>query len=128
MDDHIRSRDELRQVVNFAGLEYGNITPTDIDGVLEFQDKVVVFMEAKYGGREPPLGQKLALERLCNNCLTAGKRSIVLVARHDTLGEIMLSVCEVFLVYVNGQWRPPFRCLTVREAIDSFLASAHGRG
>jgi len=117
----IKNREYLRQVVNFSGLRWGKITPTDIDAVIEFQDKVLIFIEAKHGESQPDTGQRLALERLCNNCVKAGKQSAVFIASHKSEAEIMLADCMVTRIYVKGVWRVPTRKLTIREAVDDYL-------
>jgi len=35
----IEHRDRARQIRDFSNLRYGNITPTDIDGLIEYQNK-----------------------------------------------------------------------------------------
>ena len=60
----IQFPDRARQLIDFSGLRYNKITPTDIDGFIEYHDEAIVFMEFKYGNAELPYGQKLALERL----------------------------------------------------------------
>jgi len=117
----IYNREYAAQLRDFSGLRYGKITPTDIDGFMDFGGKAFVFIEAKYGDSEMPFGQKLALERLCDACDKGGINAVVLVASHNTREDIDFAAMTVTMVRHNGVWRPPRRELTVRQTIDAFL-------
>ena len=67
-----------RQLLRFDGLKWGNITPSDIDGIVEFHDSVWVICEVKLGKKDLPLGQRLTLERFVNDTTKAGKHSIAI--------------------------------------------------
>lgn len=69
--------------VEFSGIRYGNITPTDIDSMMEFDDKAFVFIEVKHKNAPLPVGQSIMLTRLCNNLEKAGKHCVVFVASWD---------------------------------------------
>ena len=73
-----------RQAVNFEGLRWKKLTPTDIDGIVEFWDKGYVIIETKYKDTELKRGQQLALERLCDDLERAGKPTILFVTEHST--------------------------------------------
>lgn len=112
---------------DFSGIRYGKVTPTDIDGLIELSDRVFVFIETKWRDTEMPFGQRLALERLCDAVLQSGRAAMVIVATHDDgyyteRGDIDVARLPVVLVRLHREWRPPHRSLTVREAIDDFLA------
>jgi len=59
----IKNREAAKQINDFSGLSWGKITPTDIDGFVEFGGKLFVCMECKYKNAEMGKGQKLALLR-----------------------------------------------------------------
>ena len=63
----IRNSKQTKQGIDFTGLQNGKIHPTDIDAVLEFDNKVLVLFEMKRKGNDIPTGQRLVLERVCNN-------------------------------------------------------------
>jgi len=44
----IKYRGRARQIIDFRGLTYGNITPTDIDGLIEYKDKCILLIEIKH--------------------------------------------------------------------------------
>lgn len=64
----IRNREYAKQLKDFSGLRYGKITPTDIDGFLDFGDQLFVVVEGKHAGSAIQTGQRLALERLVDAC------------------------------------------------------------
>jgi len=80
----ITFRDRARQIRDFSGLLFGNITPTDIDGLIEYHGKAYVFIEVKLSDAILPDGQRLALERLTDD-LHRVKPTLLIVARHDVV-------------------------------------------
>ena len=80
----IHNRKRAKQINDFSGLAYGNkITPTDIDGLIEYQDKGYVLIEVKLRGVLLPYGQRLALERMTDDLTRAGKPTVCIIASHD---------------------------------------------
>ena len=106
MNSLIRNSNQTKQGLDFTGVENGKIHPTDIDAVLEFDNKALILIEAKKKGSKIPLGQRLLLERLCDSWHT--KKSIVLYATHtygDDTRDIPLSECVIDACYYKGVWR-----------------------
>lgn len=66
MTDRIKNKGEMEQFLNYDGLKYGKIMPTNIDGFLEFGNKVFVLIELKFKETKMPFGQKLCFERMCD--------------------------------------------------------------
>ena len=116
----IMNRQFSLQVKDYSGLRFDKITATDIDGFMDFQDKVFVFLEYKHGDGMPPYGQKLALERLCDACEKAGKFCILILARHETNGDIDCANAIVTSYRTKGAWHEPRNPTTVREAVEKF--------
>jgi beta-xylosidase len=119
-----------QQINDFSGLLYGKITPTDIDGVIEYKDKAYVLLEVKYGSKDLPYGQRLALQRIVDDAGKAGKIALALVVNHDvedTDKSVNVAQCDVREIYYSGEkeWRPPNAHLTVREITDKFLSMVH---
>jgi hypothetical protein len=54
--------------VNFKGRSFGKCTPTDLDWVLEIENKVLIFAEVKRLEKQSglPIGQKILAQNLCN--------------------------------------------------------------
>jgi len=115
--EHVPTKD-------FSGLRYGKITPTDIDGFLEFKDKIFILLELKYGDSVLKYGQRTALERGCDAWTDAGKTSVVLVARYNNTGlkEIDVAPLPVSEYRIDKKWHKPKKVITVRQAIDQIIA------
>ena len=120
---HFQNIRRAKQVIEFADIKYGNITPTDIDGFFERHNEAFVFFELKKRGAELPSGQKLALTRLVDNLRGAGKKSVLFVAAHD-VGDCDKSVvaaeAEVTDIYFNGAWYREHG-KTLKEMSDRFI-------
>lgn len=116
----IRNRARAAQVKNFAGLRFGNITPTDIDGLIDYKNIAYILIETKSVNAPEPHGQMLALERLCDD-LQWIKPTILIIAVHDTpsYGDIDVAGATAAKFRYNGKWRND-DC-TVRELIERFL-------
>lgn len=106
---------------DFTKLRWGNITPTDLDGFIDFGDKICVFIESKYENGEPSNGQRLALERLCNNCYKAGRESYILLATHGDGAIIDYAPLSVIKFYYQSSWHNPIKPINVKDFIDSVL-------
>ena len=114
-----------QQINSFKNLQYEKITPTDIDGVIEYKNKAYIFLEVKYEDKELPSGQRLALERLVKDTAT-NKKSICIVCEHqikNTSEQIYVAGCDVREIYLSGEfkWRPPINKITVKELMDLFI-------
>lgn len=110
------------QIRDFSGLRYGSITPTDIDGLLDFQDRAYVIIETKLCGAQVPYGQRLAIARLTDIISSTGRLGMALIARHkNTFGEIDFANCAVSEYRYGGQWIIPRADITVRQAVDRIL-------
>lgn len=137
----IRNRQAGRQIVDYSGLRYGNITPTDIDGFLEFGNRLFVLIELKFMGVPLPYGQQLALERLVTSSDDIpARRAFCLVCEHCTPvdGDIIAHDAIVRAVYGRRAmdesyiWTQPAKKTTARHYIDrlvdKFLGRSFNRG
>jgi len=115
-----------KQPRDFTGLRYGNITPTDVDALIEYKDKCYIFIEAKTTGVNMPFGQKMALERLCDD-LSKVKPTLLIVINHNTPPdkEINFANSVVERYRHNNVWKIPKKTPTTRQLIDSFLATVN---
>lgn len=98
--------------------------PTDVDGFLDFWNKLFIFIESKHCGSAVPLGQRLALERLVNACHRPPERvALAVVVDHDCgCSDVDLAKTVVREVWWNKKWIPPRRQgINLREAIDEML-------
>jgi|TARA_R110000764_G_scaffold27629_1_gene65221 hypothetical protein len=102
----IRNTKQVRQTIDFTGIKSGKIHPTDIDVVLEFDNKVLILMEVKRKGNVIPIGQRLVLERIANSWHT--NQVVVLYVTHNFKNDnkdIPLSECNVDSIYINKEWK-----------------------
>lgn len=119
----IRNPEIMKRINNFSGLRFGSISPTDIDGLIDFQNKAFVLIETKYTGGEMPDGQRIAIERLTDIIEETGRKSIALVAEYDNKkGDIDCAKAVVVKYRMNHTWKIPRVPLNVRDAIERFVA------
>ena len=121
----INNPKRAKQLHDFSGLRFKNITPTDIDGFVEFQDKLFVLMEAKAGGAPLPGGQRLAIERLCLAITQSGRTAVALILTHNIPPEqeIDFAKCIVVEYWRDGAWHKG-KGGTCRVAIEYLLKQA----
>jgi hypothetical protein len=119
----IRDRDRARQVRDFSGMLYGTITPTDIDGLIEYRNKCYVLFEEKLGDAKLPRGQELALERICDD-LGAIKPTIFIVASHNTEPDQDIDVAnsQVVKFRFRSRWYPIKNKMTTKDLTTKFIA------
>lgn len=101
----IKNSNQAKQGLDFTGLQNGAIHPSDIDAVLEFDNDALILIEVKRQGARIKKGQRLLLERLCDNWNT--EKSIVFYCTHefdDDSVDIPAELCTVYEVYHKGQW------------------------
>jgi len=111
----------MSQCNDFSGMMYGKVGMTDMDGFADYKDKLFMFVEAKYGGCEIPMGQRIALERLVRATSSPRRASIAIEIAHNTSGDIDFAGCEVVRYYWKGKWCD-FSGMTLREFTDKLLA------
>lgn len=123
----ISSRHRAKQLVNFAGIEFGTrIWPTDFDAVIEWKDRAWLVFEVKYWDKDVPKGQEIALRRFVNDIHKTGKKAIAAVVEHrvdNPNDDVTLADCEVREVYVSGEreWRPTHRPMNAQELAEQYI-------
>lgn len=120
MRGKIQNRDRAKQLRDFSGLRWGNITPSDIDMEVEFGDQLFISGEIKLRGVDMPPGQRLMYERRCDGMERGGRPSCVLVIEHDIPPEQDIPVAECLVVEYRwrGAWHEPTEPITCKDAID----------
>ena len=114
---------KARQLIDFVGVEAGTGYPTDIDGIIEYHNKGYVLMEVKHRNTKLKKGQRLCLERMCDDFIKAKKHAIVIVAEHvidKAEDNVMLKECFVREYYTSGRWVTVTLDQTVREIVREF--------
>ena len=114
----INNRERMRQIIDFRGLHFDTKQPTDIDGFIDFDNKLFIIFELKCAGVKVPPGQRLALQRLAQT--TQSKNTRCIIAEHDTpiSEDVDAASAIVVEVYREGCWRPVENKITLRRAID----------
>jgi len=121
-DSTIKNLKLIAQPCDFKNLRDGKKMPTDIDGFYDHNGTHFIYIEVKSKGKDMTMGQRIALERLCDATQRAGVHSIVLVAEHDTDKVIDVGNCTVVKYRFKGNWREAKPC-TVKKALFSFIKS-----
>lgn len=120
----IRNRKLASKLRDYRILKYNKITPTDIDGFVEFGNKLFVLIEGKTGCAPLPYGQKLALERLSDCCSDKekGRTSILIICEHkyNDIGDIDVGTSIVRQLRVDKMYVKLTKEVTVKEVIDWF--------
>jgi len=116
----ISYHNRARQQRDYSGLRYDNVTPTDIDGIIDYHNQAWIILELKYLDAELPYGQRLAFERLTDD-LAQVKPAIFIIASHDienTSVDIPAAECSVFSYRKDFAWHIPQNPVTVKELIE----------
>lgn len=120
----IRNRRRRRQLVDMRRLRWGNITPTDIDLLIDYHDNSFVFAELKYLEANMEYGQKTAFVRNVDRIERSGARAVLLIATHtieDPADDVPADLCIVRSRYEKRQWCPVDGSPTLLAVIDEFL-------
>tara|TARA_R100001460_G_scaffold25881_1_gene52140 strand:+ start:66 stop:467 length:402 start_codon:yes stop_codon:yes gene_type:complete len=101
----IRNSKQVTQAVSFKGLVNKKIHPTDIDLLIEIDDKYLIIGEVKRKGNKIPIGQKLAIERLCKrwengNCIFLK----IIHEFNDDDNDIPAAICNVEEYFYCNKW------------------------
>ncbi len=128
----IRNPKWAKQLRDYSGLRFGSITPTDIDGFLEFDDVLFIWIELKFDGAPLWRGQRLALQRPCDiihgTIDGKGRRRIaaVLICEHTTPSsqDVDVARANVCQVRYERTWKEPSKPITCRKAIEYLLHQA----
>ena len=118
----IRNSKQVKQTIDFTGIESGKIHPTDIDVVLEFDNEVLILMEVKRKGNKIPLGQRLVLERIANSWHTS--KVVVLYVTHkfdNDNKDIPLNKCQVDSIYMDKIWKPAKKEISLINTLKGLI-------
>ncbi len=113
-------RSDEKQLVSYRDLRWGKITPTDLDGFLDFGNKIFVLIEYKYKTTPLDGGQEKALKRLVDS---TRQPACLIHATHDKPADQVIDGANAIVVrtYFGGCWFPDNR-RTVKQVIDAFRA------
>lgn len=129
MNSKINNRRYAKQLIDFASITIGNKgMPTDCDGLIEYHGKAYVLFEIKHGSADVPLGQWLALVRMCDDFNRLHKPAVFIVAEHDVDDpdiDVDAAACTVRKFYYAGKWYHDSG--TLKNLIDRFISFVDGR-
>ena len=122
----IKYLNRYKQLISYEGLvRHRNITPTDIDGFIDYNGCAFFYIEGKHedkynnGGLD--FGQKRAIENLVNSNTQAGHTAAAIVFTHTCNSDevIMAEKQPVREVYFQKKWTKTTNC-NVLDSIDRF--------
>jgi hypothetical protein len=125
--DHINNIERFNQKVDFSGLKFGTIMPSDIDAFIDFGNRYFIAIEFKCVGKDMPFGEELAFQRLVDNLEENGKPTIGIIATHSTETDEVVdaSNCDVLRWWGGKKWHRSVKPIKVRKLIEWFLKQ-HG--
>ena len=113
---HLASRE-----IDYSGVAIGDISPTDIDGWMEYHNKAHVLIELKFGNGEMKKGQRLGLERITRH-LSPFPAILFVAVHHDDFPHLVEAGNAVVVEWCrNGTWGKPTEELRLSEAVKRFI-------
>lgn len=108
----------LKGVIYFNGLGQGKNQPSDLDGIIIEGNKLII-IELKYGDKPLSFGQKLLLQRLCDNW--KGEAYLLHTTHRvkDPSQTVTQEDCKVIGIYHNYNWTDSNNKLS--NTLDSIL-------
>ena len=80
----IKHEKRFKQKVSFKGVGNSKIHPSDIDAVLEFDNKYLIIFEVKLKGVPVPLGQELLFKRIVDCWQKTNGDAFLVYCQHET--------------------------------------------
>ena len=74
----------IKQVLDFRGVGDSKIHPSDVDAILEFDNKYLIIFEVKLKGVSVPFGQKLLFQRIADAWQDCRGEAFVVYCEHET--------------------------------------------
>lgn len=98
----IKHINRFKQVISFEGMErLRKITPTDIDGFIDYGGKFFIYMECKHENKNLEYGQRLAMESVVKSHTKAGHKACAIWFTHNSASDevIICRDAKVKMVY-----------------------------
>ncbi len=80
----IKYKNRIKQVLDFTGVGNSKIHPSDIDAILEFDNKYLIIFEVKLKGVQIPVGQKILFKRIADCWQKTNGEAFVVYCEHET--------------------------------------------
>lgn len=119
----IKFPDRYKQLISYEGMvRRRRITPTDIDGFIDYNGVSFIYIEGKLEGKSIDYGQRKALEHSVNSHVKAGHHAVAIIFRHNSKAEeiIMAKDKNVSEIYFKYEWRPPDREMNVLMFVEAW--------
>lgn len=121
----IHNRARAKQLRDFSGLCFGNITATDIDGLIEYHNRGYIIIELKWADTPVAFGQQLALERLTDTLTRAGKPTLCIISSHTNNNpdqDIDVANSLVTSFRLGGKWHEATgKGFTTKKLVERFI-------
>ena len=115
----IKYKDRLKQLFDYEGIGKGNASPTDIDAVLEFDNKFLFLFEIKLEEVANEKGKIIALKRIADAWSSKSNESIsmIIFCEHNVPANktVTLKDLTVVLYYFDGSY------IDVTSPLSDFL-------
>ena len=115
----IKNKARLLQPVNFEGLRSGSMLASDIDAVMEYGDRLFIFVELKRPGIGMPTGQRIMYERMSRAISESPKREAYTILAENNEDDpekpVDLAHCKVSCYFDGTQkkWLTAIKPLNV---------------
>lgn len=125
-----------KQLISFEGMERRwGLLPTDIDGYVEYIQKLYIFFEGKVVGTDLPEGQRRALESICESHhnpyatgITDYNRFVfVLIFEHNTNPDDIIMMKDQIVVNVYNNISVEWRAPSAYDVIPKFILNSEGK-
>ena len=119
----VLNRERHSQCLDFSGIARGKMTPTDLDGVIDYHGRAWILMEIKYNSEPIPDGQRICFNRLTST-LNKEAPALFIIADHyteDPREDVDVSRALVREWSTGGRWIKQCEPLSVGTLIDRFL-------
>ena len=103
----IKYLERYKQLISYEGMvRHRGITPTDIDGFIDYSGNVFLYLECKLLSKELDYGQRMALENVVKSHDACGKKGCAAIFRHNLKPDELIPakdqyVSEVYLLVEN---------------------------
>jgi hypothetical protein len=121
----IKFPERYKQLISYEGMErMRKITPTDIDGLIDYNGNAFIFIEGKHIEAEFPMGQRRAFENIINALTGNNKVACCLLFRHESNADelIIAKDCIVTERFYKGRWKTiePIKLLDAIKQTEIF--------
>lgn len=131
----IKYLDRYKQLISYEGLErHRKITPTDIDGFIDYNGNAFFYIEGKEESRYKrgglDTGQKRAIQNLIKSNTMAGHAAAAVIFTHTCSVNEIINAKDMKIVeaYFDRKWHKLNGSCTLSDAIDRFEKYCENKG